>query len=108
MTSGWPMGESWLTGRVAVITGAGSGIGAATARAVAAAGATAVLAGRRPEPLTRLVERIGRDGGRAAAVPCDGSRPQQVDELFGAAERLGPRPRSSARRASWPRRPWTS
>ncbi len=84
------MGESWLTGRVAVITGAGSGIGAATARAVAAAGATAVLAGRRPEPLARLVERIGRDGGRAAAVPCDVSRPEEVDELFGAAERLGP------------------
>jgi NAD(P)-dependent dehydrogenase (short-subunit alcohol dehydrogenase family) len=84
------MGESWLAGRVAVVTGAGSGIGEATAVAVAKAGAAVVLAGRRPELLSQVSERIVLAGGRAVAVPCDVSRPDQVDDLFDHAERIAP------------------
>ena len=84
------MRDSWLMGQVAVVTGAGSGIGEATAVAVARAGASVVLAGRRVEPLNEVGERIIVQGGRAVAVPCDVSRPEEVDALFERAERLGP------------------
>jgi NAD(P)-dependent dehydrogenase (short-subunit alcohol dehydrogenase family) len=84
------MGESWLMGQVAVVTGAGSGIGEATAVAVARAGAAVVLAGRRIDPLNEVGERIILQGGRAVAVACDVSRPEDVETLFEHAERLGP------------------
>lgn len=60
-----------LEGKVAVITGASSGIGAASARAFAAAGASLVLGARRRDRLDALVEEIDRKGGRAAAVAGD-------------------------------------
>src|SRR5690348_1550270 len=84
------MGASWLSGQVAVVTGAGSGIGEATAVALARAGAAVVLAGRRIEPLNDVGDRIVMHGGRALAVPCDVSRPEDVDALYEHAERLGP------------------
>jgi NAD(P)-dependent dehydrogenase (short-subunit alcohol dehydrogenase family) len=84
------MDESWLMGQVAVVTGAGSGIGEAAAVAVARAGAAVVLAGRRIDPLNEVGERIILQGGRAVAVACDVSRPEDVDTLFEHAERLGP------------------
>jgi NAD(P)-dependent dehydrogenase (short-subunit alcohol dehydrogenase family) len=84
------MGESWLTGQVAVVTGAGSGIGEATAVALSQAGAAVVLAGRRIEPLNEVGQRIIMHGGSALAVSCDVSRPEDVDGLFEHAEGLGP------------------
>ncbi|MET8944525.1 glucose 1-dehydrogenase [Streptomyces sp. NPDC004542] len=60
-----------LSGRVAMITGASSGIGAAAARLFADEGAAVVLMARRKERLTDLVEAIRRAGGRAAAVAGD-------------------------------------
>jgi NAD(P)-dependent dehydrogenase (short-subunit alcohol dehydrogenase family) len=84
------MGESWLTGRVAVVSGAGSGIGEAAAVELARAGAAVVLGGRRIEPLHQVRERIAMNGGRAVAVPCDVSRADEVHALFQHAERLGP------------------
>lgn len=60
-----------LSGRVAAVTGATSGIGEATALTLAAAGAAVALAGRREERLQKLAQRIENDGGRALAVATD-------------------------------------
>jgi NAD(P)-dependent dehydrogenase (short-subunit alcohol dehydrogenase family) len=57
--------------RVALVTGAGTGIGAAAARALAADGAAVALAGRRREPLEEVAEEIGAAGGRAVVVAGD-------------------------------------
>ncbi|MGC0415871.1 SDR family oxidoreductase [Embleya sp. AB8] len=62
-----------LHGRVAVVTGAGSGIGAATARALAAAGADVAVLGRRADRLAALAEECASDvgGGVVLPVPAD-------------------------------------
>ena len=60
-----------LSGRVAAITGASSGIGAATAVTLARAGATVSLAARRGDRISELAERIEREGGRALAIETD-------------------------------------
>jgi NAD(P)-dependent dehydrogenase (short-subunit alcohol dehydrogenase family) len=78
----------WLTGRVAVVTGASRGIGAATAEAVAAAGAHVVLAARDHEALGRVADRIRDAGGRATAVPTDVSEEAAVQRLFAEADRV--------------------
>ncbi|HET9017636.1 MAG TPA: SDR family NAD(P)-dependent oxidoreductase [Thermomicrobiaceae bacterium] len=59
------------TGRVALVTGAGSGVGRATARRLAAAGLGLGLLGRRPEPLEALAAELADAGGRAVALPAD-------------------------------------
>jgi NAD(P)-dependent dehydrogenase (short-subunit alcohol dehydrogenase family) len=79
----------WLAGRLAVVTGASRGIGAATAQAVAAAGAHVVLAARDGEALDRVAGRIRDAGGQATAVPTDVSREAEVERLFAAAGRAG-------------------
>jgi NAD(P)-dependent dehydrogenase (short-subunit alcohol dehydrogenase family) len=60
-----------LEGRVALVTGASSGIGQAIALALSAAGASVVLVARRVEPLQASCRRIVSSGGKAAAVGCD-------------------------------------
>jgi NADP-dependent 3-hydroxy acid dehydrogenase YdfG len=60
-----------LTGKIALVTGASSGIGEGTALALAAAGATVAVAARRAERLATLVRRIETEGGKALALPCD-------------------------------------
>jgi clavulanate-9-aldehyde reducatase len=57
--------------RVAVVTGASSGIGEATALALAGEGYAVALAARRAERINELAERINGDGGKALAVPTD-------------------------------------
>jgi len=79
----------WLTGRVAVVTGASRGIGAATAAAVAAAGAHVVLAARNAEALDGLASRIRSAGGQATPVPTDVSDEADVGQLFAEVERIG-------------------
>lgn len=70
-----------LEGRVAVITGASSGIGEATVLALAARGATVVMGARRQERIERLADGIRGRGGVATALPLDvteaGSFPPQ-------------------------------
>jgi len=60
-----------LSGTVALVTGASSGIGEATARALAAHGAAVALLARRKDRLERLAEEIESDGGRALVLPTD-------------------------------------
>lgn len=79
-----------LQGKVAFITGAGTGIGAATARRFAAEGATVVICGRRREPLQQVVDEINKAGGKAEAVQADvGVEAQIVGAIEGAAQRHG-------------------
>ena len=81
---------SILEGRVAVITGASAGIGEACALAFAAKGARVVLAARRAERLSALVERVESAGGEALAVATDVTDEAAVDNLFAqAVERFG-------------------
>src|ERR1700719_3756121 len=60
-----------LTGKIAWVTGAGTGIGEAAAIALAAEGATLVLTGRRREPLDSGASRIRAAGGAAEVQPGD-------------------------------------
>jgi NAD(P)-dependent dehydrogenase (short-subunit alcohol dehydrogenase family) len=69
-------------GRVAVVTGAGTGIGRAVALTLLGDGYRVALAGRREEPLERTVKDAGSDADRALAVPTDVSRPESVKALF--------------------------
>ncbi len=75
-----------LDGKVAIITGASSGIGEATAEALAAEGASVVVAARREDRLSDLVERINGDGGKALAVSADVTDEGQAHELIQRAK----------------------
>jgi 3-oxoacyl-[acyl-carrier protein] reductase len=70
-----------LAGRVAVITGAGRGIGAATARLFAAEGAALVLNDRDAEPLGATAEAVRADGGAVAAVAGDCAEGAVADRI---------------------------
>ena len=70
-----------LSGRVAIVTGASRGIGAATARAVGAAGARVVLAARSAPALEKLAEELTNAGADALAVPTDVTDPGSVRRL---------------------------
>jgi NAD(P)-dependent dehydrogenase (short-subunit alcohol dehydrogenase family) len=72
-------------GRVALVTGAGTGIGRAAALALLGAGYRVVLAGRRAEPLSQTAALSGVDADRALAVPTDVTDPKSVAALFARA-----------------------
>ena len=84
------MAESWLQGRVAIVTGAGTGIGRATAEAIAKAGAHVVLASRTSSHLDEVAVAIRSNGGLATAAATDVSQPADVDRLYQIAARIGP------------------
>ncbi len=73
--------------KIAMVTGAGSGIGKASAVALARAGYTVVLAGRKREALDAVAEAIGGAKGEALAVPTDVGDPTSVDALFAETNR---------------------
>ena len=67
-----------LEGRVAIITGGGTGIGRGAALVLAAHGADIALAARRPEPLESTAKELRALGRRAIAVPTDVTKPGAV------------------------------
>lgn len=71
-----------VDGKVALITGAGSGIGKSTALALLRAGYRVVLAGRRADALQSTIDEAGADGERALAVPADVTDAASVQALF--------------------------
>ncbi len=74
-----------LAGKVAIVSGGGSGIGAATARRFAAEGASVVVTGRRPEPIAAIAAETG-----GLAVPGDVTDPDHATAVVAAAvERFG-------------------
>ena len=80
-----------LAGRVCLITGASSGIGAHLARRMAQAGAQVVLGARRTELTGAIAEDIDSAGGKALAVPLDVTSESSIAEAFASAEsRFGP------------------
>lgn len=74
-----------LQGQVAIITGAGRGIGAAAARRLAAGGAAVVLAARSEDEVEAVAEQVRQGGGRAIAVAADVSDLEGVEEIVESA-----------------------
>ncbi|MCU0126861.1 SDR family oxidoreductase [Pseudomonas vlassakiae] len=74
--------------KIALVTGAGSGIGRAVALALLEDGFSLVLAGRRAEPLQAVVEQALAAGGEALAVPTDVRDEQSVAQLFATIEEV--------------------
>ncbi|HEU4473545.1 MAG TPA: SDR family NAD(P)-dependent oxidoreductase, partial [Gemmatimonadales bacterium] len=79
-----------LAGRVAVVTGAGRGIGAATARALAEAGLSVVVAARSREQIDRQAAELVALGRTAKAIVCDVTSEASVQEMSREAAELGP------------------
>jgi thioester reductase-like protein len=79
-----------LAGRVAVVTGASSGIGAAVATALSNEGAHVVLAARRTEALEKLKTKLSATPGKVVVHKTDVTDKAQVDSLFNVASSLSP------------------
>jgi NAD(P)-dependent dehydrogenase (short-subunit alcohol dehydrogenase family) len=71
-----------INGRIALVTGAGSGIGRASALGLQTAGYSVVLAGRRLAELETTAAMAADGGGRMLAVPADVSKPDSVNALY--------------------------
>jgi len=72
-----------MNGRIALVTGAGSGIGRAASLALYGAGYSVVLAGRRAETLEKTAAMAAPGSGKLLVVPADVSQPDSVRALFG-------------------------
>src|SRR5467141_432811 len=68
-----------LSGKVALITGGGTGIGRAIALAFTREGASVAVAGRRLEKLQEVISEVQKQGGAGLAVECDVTRIREVD-----------------------------
>ncbi len=75
-----------LTGQVALVTGASSGLGVRFAEVLAANGAAVALVARRAERLAAVKDRIGENGGRAVAIAADVLDRAAMGHAFDAAE----------------------
>jgi len=79
-----------LDHKVAIITGAGRGIGAATAELFASAGCAVAVVDKYENYAIRTADTIGKTGGKAIAVACDVTQEEDVEEVFdGVAKELG-------------------
>jgi NAD(P)-dependent dehydrogenase (short-subunit alcohol dehydrogenase family) len=72
--------------KIAMVTGAGSGVGRAATLALLQDGWSVVLAGRRKDALEETIKVAGNDGARTLAVPTDVTDPGQVEKLFSATK----------------------
>jgi NAD(P)-dependent dehydrogenase (short-subunit alcohol dehydrogenase family) len=72
--------------KIAVVTGAGSGIGRSVSLALLKVGYSVALAGRRKEALDETAKLAGKDGSRALAVPTDVTDPASIAALFAAVK----------------------
>ena len=79
------MTERDLSGLIAVVTGAGSGVGRAFAVALAEAGGTPVLVGRTPETLQETAELVVAAGGTSLILPADVTDEAAVTDVFAQA-----------------------
>jgi 3-oxoacyl-[acyl-carrier protein] reductase len=90
MTEMNPAGRGRLTGKVALVTGAGAGLGGVIAAALAAEGAKLVVCDIAPEALDTTQSRLAALGAESLALRCDVSDSAEVDAMFAqAAERFG-------------------
>ncbi len=76
-----------LKGKIALVTGASSGLGACIAKGLASAGATVVVAARRKQLLQTLVADIETEGGKALAVQMDVRKKQDISAAFDLVEK---------------------
>jgi len=74
-----------LDGKTAIVTGGGRGLGRYMAEALSDAGASVVLCSRKMEPLEEVRREIEAGGGRALAVECDVTDPDEVEKVVSAA-----------------------
>lgn len=83
------MESQTLQGRSIVVTGGGTGIGAACARVIAQEGASVTICGRRERPLEAIVEAVRATGGRIQGVVADVTVEDDVAKLLDAAAEFG-------------------
>src|SRR5687768_17993102 len=77
-----PFRPDLLAGKPTVITGGGTGLGRSMALRMAGLGARIAVLGRRPQPLEDTAAEIRKQGGTAAAIPCDIREPDAVAAAF--------------------------
>src|SRR5579871_844977 len=78
-------GKFSVEGKVTIVTGGGTGVGAGIAREFALAGAPVLIASRKADNLTQVRDRIRSEGGRCELQVCDVRDPAAVDQMIAAA-----------------------